>query len=110
MNRTTGLILFLLVSFMLCSQISAQDTESKYDVFSFTFDIVLPGSPELIYDNITGDISGWWDHSFSEQPDSFFIEPFPGGGFYEYFDNLGNGHHDWFGLGNGFSFGLSLFG
>jgi len=83
--------LWVFIFILISSQTNAQENSTKYDVFSFTFDIVLPGSPDKIYDNITGDISGWWDHSFSEKPDSFFIEPFPGGGFYEYFDNMENG-------------------
>ena len=40
---------------------------------------------------MTGDISEWWDHSFSEEPVQFYIEPKPGGGFWEYFDDQGNG-------------------
>ena len=63
----------------------------KYDVFSFEKEVTLPGTPEVIYDAITGDISGWWDHSFSEHPYKLFIETKPGGGFWEYFDDKGNG-------------------
>ena len=54
-------------------------------------ELLLPGTPEQVFDAITGDISGWWDHSFSEKPFRFFIEPKPGGGFWEYFDDQGNG-------------------
>jgi hypothetical protein len=53
--------------------------------------LALPGSPEIIYDAITGDISGWWDHTFSEKPAKFYIDPKPGGGFYEIFDESGDG-------------------
>ena len=42
-------------------------------------------------DNITGDIKPWWDHSFSEDPFDLYIEPYPGGGFWEIFDEEGNG-------------------
>ena len=62
-----------------------------YGTFSFEQELTLPGSPEVIYDAITGDISGWWDHSFSEKPLRFYIEPRPGGGFYEIFDESGDG-------------------
>lgn len=65
--------------------------QAKYDVFSFEKELTLPGTPMIIYDAITGDISGWWDHSFSEKPYKLFIEAKPGGGFWEYFDNKGNG-------------------
>ncbi len=54
----------------------------------------LPGTPEQIFDAATGDISGWWDHSFSENPKKFFIEAKPGGGFWEIFDEEGNGAMD----------------
>jgi hypothetical protein len=57
--------------------------------FEVTHTLLLPGAPEEIYDAITGDISGWWDHSFSEKPARFFIEAKPGGGFWEYFDAQG---------------------
>lgn len=53
--------------------------------------VTISGSPELIWENLTGDISGWWDHSWSEHPFKLFIEPKPGGGFYEIFDEEGNG-------------------
>jgi uncharacterized protein YndB with AHSA1/START domain len=74
------------------SFLTAQDqTKPKYDVFSFNKEVTLPGTPEIIFDAVTGDISGWWDHSMSEEPREFYIEPFPGGGFYEIFDDEGNG-------------------
>jgi len=54
-------------------------------VFSFSFEVTLPAPPDAIYDALTGDITGWWDHSFSEKPFRLFIEARPGGGFYEIF-------------------------
>ena len=59
--------------------------------FVFQIEQDLPGAPEIIYDAITGDISGWWDHTFSQKPVKFYIEPKPGGGFYEIFDDTGDG-------------------
>jgi Activator of Hsp90 ATPase homolog 1-like protein len=59
--------------------------------FAVEHELVLPGSPEVIFDAMTGDILGWWDHTFSEQPVALTIEPKPGGGFYEIFDDDGNG-------------------
>ncbi len=35
--------------------------------FRVTHELILPGEPNQVYDAITGDISGWWDHSFSEK-------------------------------------------
>ncbi|MCW9097784.1 MAG: hypothetical protein OQJ93_10375 [Ignavibacteriaceae bacterium] len=82
------IILLIVISSVLITQ---ENEKSKYDVFSFDKDVTLPGSPETIFDAVTGDISGWWDHSFSEHPKKFFIEPKPGGGFWEIFDDKGNG-------------------
>jgi len=82
-------ILFLIViSFAIIAQ---ENKKAKYDVFSFEKVVTLPGSPETIFDAVTGDISGWWDHSFSDSPKKFFIEARPGGGFWEIFDEKGNG-------------------
>jgi hypothetical protein len=38
-------------------------------------ELVLPGSPESVFDAATGDIGMWWDHSFSESPKKLYIEP-----------------------------------
>jgi uncharacterized protein YndB with AHSA1/START domain len=59
--------------------------------YAIEFDVTYPGSPETIYDAITGDISGWWDHSFSQKPFRLFLEAKPGGGFYEFFNDKGDG-------------------
>lgn len=59
--------------------------------FAITHVLTLPGTPESIYDTITGDLGPWWDHKFSKSPHAFFIEPWAGGGFYELFDADGNG-------------------
>jgi len=59
--------------------------------FAFTFERTVPGSPRVTYDALTGDISGWWDHTVSGNPDRLYIEPRPGGGFYEVFNESGDG-------------------
>lgn len=59
--------------------------------FGFELGLTLPGPPARIYDTITGDISGWWDHSMSEHPLRLEVEPKPGGGFWEIFDASGDG-------------------
>jgi hypothetical protein len=87
-------LFFILLSFVAYSFINAQDSNPShvnYDVFSFEKTVTLPGTPDDIWNFVTGDISGWWDHSFSEHPYSLYIEPYPGGGFYEIFDEDGNG-------------------
>jgi len=85
---------FILIVLILAQINFAQDentSEANYNVFSFDKEVTLPGTPEIIFDAVTGDISGWWDHSFSENPKKFYIEPKPGGGFWEIFDDEGNG-------------------
>lgn len=59
--------------------------------FTLTHEVVLPGTPEVIYDAFTGDIKPWWDHTWSGNPKALYIEPKVGGGFYELFDESGNG-------------------
>ena len=71
--------------------VRAQPRELPYGAFAFDITLSLPGTPEEIFGAITGDISGWWDHSFSGNPAKFYVEPKVGGGFYEYFDDKGNG-------------------
>ena len=59
--------------------------------FRVNHELILPGKPEYVYDEMTGDISDWWDHTFSENPARFYIEAKPGGGFYEIFNESGDG-------------------
>jgi hypothetical protein len=59
--------------------------------FAFEMNFSYPGDPDFIYDHLTGDISSWWDHSFTEKPYKLYIEARPGGGFYEIFDESGDG-------------------
>jgi hypothetical protein len=63
----------------------------NYGTFTFEQQLTLPGPPDIIYDALTGDISDWWDHSFSEKPYKLYLEAKPGGGFYEIFDESGDG-------------------
>lgn len=87
--------IYLIASIILFSSLLfAQQYDKpkpRYDIFSFEKQVTLPGSPEQIFDAATGDISGWWDHSFSGNPKKFYIEAKPGGGFWEIFDDKGNG-------------------
>ncbi len=59
--------------------------------FEFSNAITVPGTPEAVFDLFTGDILPWWDHHFVEKPKKLYIEPKPGGGFYEIFDDAGHG-------------------
>lgn len=59
--------------------------------FDLAQKLVVRGTPTQVYDMITGDLTPWWDHTFSAHPKALYIEPWPGGGFYEIFDDEGNG-------------------
>ena len=69
---------------------SSQEAESS-GTFSFEMNFSYPGDPVFVYDHLTGDISDWWDHSFSGTPYKLYIEARPGGGFYEIFNEAGDG-------------------
>lgn len=59
--------------------------------FELEYRLLLPGSREEVYDALTGDISGWWDHHLAEEPERLVLEPRPGGHFLEVFDASGDG-------------------
>jgi uncharacterized protein YndB with AHSA1/START domain len=77
--------------FLIPSYLRSETKELKTGAFQVQQELILPASPEAVYDAATGDISAWWDHSFSEHPKKLYIEAKPGGGFYEIFDDAGNG-------------------
>jgi uncharacterized protein YndB with AHSA1/START domain len=87
LNRT------ILIAVLMFAQLSAvgEIKETKLSGFTIELEIVLPGSPAEVYDAVTGDISPWWDHHTSEKPKKFYIDPRPGGGFYEIFNDAGDG-------------------
>jgi hypothetical protein len=92
LNKYTCLIPILIAGiFLMNNESLAENHELKVGGFSIEHQLTLPGTPGVIYDAITGDISGWWDHSVSEKPLKFYIDPKPGGGFYEIFNESGDG-------------------
>ncbi len=94
LNFTAAILLVtgLSIGFSGClKEVPENPPKSKTSGFSFEHELTLPGTTEEIYDAVTGDISGWWDHSFSDNPLKFYIDPKPGGGFYEIFDESGDG-------------------
>ncbi len=88
MRKYAGLLVLLILSFHACT--GPKDSGISR-TFKFEMNFNYPGDPEFVFDHLTGDISAWWDHSFSQDPYKIFIEPEPGGGFYELFDESGNG-------------------
>ncbi len=59
--------------------------------FGFELTAHSPGTPQATFDLFTGDIAPWWDHTFAAKPLKLVLEAKPGGGFYEIFDEAGNG-------------------
>jgi hypothetical protein len=84
-----AIVVVTAASLFLTPDATAEDLPSG--AFGFELGLTLPGTPAFIYDNVTGDISGWWDHTMSEHPVRLEIEPRPGGGFWEIFDASGDG-------------------
>ena len=80
-------LLFLLVPALAHAEVKSLETGG----FDLDRTVVVRGTPTQVYDMVSGDIQPWWDHTFSEHPKALYIEPWPGGGFYEIFDDAGNG-------------------
>lgn len=85
-------ILALLVLLLPCTTALRGEIEAK-DAYTFKLKqtVVIERSAQAVWDALTGDVSGWWDHSFSEKPARFVLEARPGGSFLELFDEEGNG-------------------
>lgn len=71
--------------------VDAEVTARSDHAFTIVQRVAITADPETVWDAFTGDVTGWWDHSFSGKPARMFIEPKPGGGFIELFDEAGNG-------------------
>ena len=69
---------------------SASETKAVGQ-FNFSMRAELPGDVDFAYGLVTGDVSQWWDHTFSDAPARLYVDARPGGGFYEIFDDSGNG-------------------
>jgi hypothetical protein len=82
-------LLFALV--LVAGAAFAKSNPANVTGFSFEVPVMLPGTPEEIFDAATGDITGWWDHTFSGKPKALVLEPKVGGHFIELFDDKGNG-------------------
>lgn len=93
LHRMLAIAPVALSATILLPMISDREEVSDVAVGGFLVEeeVVLPGSPETIYDAVTGDLSGWWDHTFSESPVRLHLEPKPGGVFEEVFDESGDG-------------------
>lgn len=83
--------LIFTVQLLTAGRASADVVRSAASGFTLEYTIQLPVPPDVAYEVMTGDISGWWDHTFSDSPKALFIEAKPGGGFYEIFNDSGDG-------------------
>ena len=75
----------------IAGQSAAEVKSAAPGKFKIEQELILPATPNEVFDAVTGDITPWWDHSFSAHPKKLYIEARPGGGFYEIFDDAGNG-------------------
>ena len=80
-----------LICLIVLSGCGHPNQSSSSKTFQFEMNFTFPGDPEFVFDHLTGDICDWWDHSFSPNPYKLYIEAKPGGGFYEIFDDSGDG-------------------
>jgi hypothetical protein len=85
------IVCFMILLSAWAASAAATPKTLEMNAFSFELPVMLPGKPEEIFDAATGDISGWWDHTFSKSPKSLVLEPKVGGAFQEIFDEKGNG-------------------
>ncbi len=91
MRRTILGLMMGIIAMGFAAGASAEVKSAEKGKFRVEQELILPATPNEVYDAVTGDISGWWDHSFSGHPKKLFIEARPGGGVYEIFDDAGNG-------------------
>jgi len=65
-----------------------QDALAAYEPQGFRtrFNVEIAAPVETVFEVATGDVSAWWDHSFTLEPAELVIEPEFGGRFYERFE------------------------
>ncbi len=92
-TRATRLALALAIPSLACQSDGSAVFPADEQVRTFTFEVGvdLAGTPEQAWSHFTGDISPWWDHTFSDQPEHLVLDARVGGSFYETFDKEGNG-------------------
>lgn len=92
MRALVVLMIGVSFSFLVKPLSTLADTkELKAGAFQVQQEVILPASPVEVYEAVTGDVSGWWDHSMSEHPKRLYVEAKPGGGFWEIFNDAGDG-------------------
>ena len=90
--RWRSCVMALLVPLLLLPRAASTEVSSlPTGAFSVMRSVTVPGTPATIYDAMTGDISPWWDHTFSNEPSRFHIDARPGGAFIELFGSETDG-------------------
>jgi hypothetical protein len=79
----------LLLPLLAAVPAPAEIVDLRTGGFEVVQETVVPGTTYAVYDEITGDVSGWWDHTMSDDPARLVIDARPGGHFYEHFDESG---------------------
>ena len=67
---------FIFMMIIHAGQIMAETKPLRSGAFQIFHSVTLPGSPEILFDQVTGDIGGWWDHSMSENPLKWWFQEF----------------------------------
>ena len=86
-----GIVAAVVIASGFSEAVYAEVKSAEKGKFRIEQELILPATPNEVYDAVTGDISAWWDHSFSGHPKKLYVEARPGGGVYEIFDDAGNG-------------------
>lgn len=82
-----------LVLALLAAQAAAAETPpAAFELQGFRSQIVveIAAPRETVWQAATGDVTGWWDHSFALDPAAMVIEAEAGGRFYEYLEEGSN--------------------
>ena len=87
-HMINGMVFIL---FFLAGGAGAEVRTLPTGAFSFTVEGEMKGTCGEVFDAATGDITGWWDHTMSENPVKMSIEHRPGGAFMEIFNEKGEG-------------------
>ena len=92
-KRSAMRISMIVAAGLLVAAAVAMAEPKEFDVRAFTIEkeIVVAAPPLEAWNAFTGDVSGWWDHHFSEKPLRLVIDRKPGGAFWEIFDKEGHG-------------------
>jgi hypothetical protein len=74
----------------LDAQVMEAPRQRPWGAFAFQDSVRVPLPQEEAFERFL-EVDAWWDHHFSQDPAEFYIEARPGGGFYEIFDESGDG-------------------